>query len=80
MTNKRHDFIRGMVEQWIFFKAVCITLYHDFVRASASVLFLNKQEHSVEDINISGVTKNKFVSSKIVERQGSFWDKSLSSR
>ena len=42
---------------------MCITLYHYFVRASAFVLFLNKQEHSVEDINISGVTKNKFVSS-----------------
>lgn len=63
VTNKRHDFIRGMVEQWDFFKAVCITLYHYFVRASTFVLFLNKQEHSVEDINISGVTKNKFVSS-----------------
>lgn len=63
VTNKRHDFIRGMVEQWDFFKAVCITLYHYFARASAFVLFLNKQEHSEEDINISSVTKSKFVCS-----------------
>ena len=54
MTNKRQDFTRGMVEQWDFFKAVCITLYHYFSRPSVFVLFLNKQEHSVEDKTYQG--------------------------
>ena len=53
----------------ILSKAVCITLYHLLVHL-LFFLFLNEKEYSVEVINIS----------RVVERQRSFWDKSLSSR
>ena len=51
-----------------------------FASAYAFFLFLSEQEHSVEVINISRVTKNNLYLPCIVERQGSFCDKSLSSR
>lgn len=39
-----------------------------FAGLSAFALFLNEQEHSVEDINISRVTKNNSHLPYIVER------------